>query len=268
MSAAPPEASHYAVTDLHGRLDLMQRVVDTVPGHLIFLGDLIDRGPESLACVRLALRLREQGRATLMMGNHEQMARSGLRRYREHRRSGDLNDYRRALEAFSFWSRNGGEAVRREAGGFGVENPPAELAEYLFGPLPKVLFVRGGALHAEPDGGAPLADGGALLAHASPPARHPDYPDPETAALWLRPTEGPFALPAGVAYSVHGHTPLRRAAWVGPHLYTDLAAYTTGRLCVVPLTDAPPAEVLVFEREGRPVRLPEFGRPLPERVLR
>lgn len=266
MSAGLPEASHYAVTDLHGRLDLMQRVVNTVPGHLVFLGDLIDRGPDSLACVRLALALREQGRATLMMGNHEQMARSGLRRYREHQQSGDLNDYRRALQAFAFWSGNGGEAVRREAGGFGVERYPEELVEYLFGPLPKVAYLQGGRLHEHP----PAMEGGpaALLAHASPPTPHPDYPDPDTAALWLRPTSGPFPMPHVVRYSVHGHTPLRRAAWVERHLYTDLAAYKTGRLCVVPLTDAPPPEVLVFEREGRPVRLPDFGRPLPERVLR
>lgn len=74
----------YAVGDIHGRLDLFQRLVAImkrdhasripVPTKIILLGDLIDRGPESAALVRWC-RLLTQGtdRFVVLKGNHEAM---------------------------------------------------------------------------------------------------------------------------------------------------------------------------------------------------
>ncbi|MGF7162832.1 hypothetical protein FHS85_004487 [Rhodoligotrophos appendicifer] len=39
--------------------------------HLIFVGDLIDRGSLQLECVAIARRMQEAGTATVLMGNHE-----------------------------------------------------------------------------------------------------------------------------------------------------------------------------------------------------
>jgi len=86
--AAPPPASLpeglrvYAIGDIHGRLDLLETLLarigaddaarDACRTQLIFLGDLVDRGPESAAVVERAIGLHTAG-ARFLMGNHEEM---------------------------------------------------------------------------------------------------------------------------------------------------------------------------------------------------
>lgn len=80
---APDGYTLYVIGDIHGRLDLLldvQRRIDedkarSGAGHTaeIYLGDYIDRGPESAGVVsRLIARARET-RAIFLRGNHEQM---------------------------------------------------------------------------------------------------------------------------------------------------------------------------------------------------
>jgi serine/threonine protein phosphatase 1 len=85
----------YAIGDIHGRLDLLDALLaniaddDAARGNgvetrLIFLGDLIDRGPESSGVVQRLLDLSKSGaNVRFLMGNHEQVflrALSGDRR--------------------------------------------------------------------------------------------------------------------------------------------------------------------------------------------
>jgi metallophosphoesterase superfamily enzyme len=105
------------VGDLHGDLTSMARLValwqtpDALrslgiehapegPAHIAFLGDLIDRGEESTACMALALQLKLvlPDRVTLLAGNHE-------------------------AAVFE----------RRDGGGFGTEVEPAGFADWLEG---------------------------------------------------------------------------------------------------------------------------------------
>ena len=37
----------------------------------LFLGDLIDRGPQQLECIRIPRMMRDAGSAKILMGNHE-----------------------------------------------------------------------------------------------------------------------------------------------------------------------------------------------------
>jgi calcineurin-like phosphoesterase family protein len=80
---APDGYTLYVIGDIHGRLDLLldlQQRIDDDKSRLgagqtaeIYLGDYIDRGPESAGVVsRLIARGRET-RAILLRGNHEQM---------------------------------------------------------------------------------------------------------------------------------------------------------------------------------------------------
>lgn len=82
--ALPPGLRAYAVGDVHGRLDLLDdllgriEVDDRARGeaetHLVLLGDLIDRGPESAGVVeRLRAVPPAFTRLHLIMGNHEEM---------------------------------------------------------------------------------------------------------------------------------------------------------------------------------------------------
>lgn len=64
----------FVIGDVHGQLALMENVLhDYDPSwhQLVFIGDLIDRGPNSVACMRLAKRLVETDDAIYLKGNHE-----------------------------------------------------------------------------------------------------------------------------------------------------------------------------------------------------
>ncbi|GGJ79909.1 metallophosphoesterase [Deinococcus aquiradiocola] len=255
-----------AVPDLHGRSDLLRAAIEAFPeAHFLSLGDAIDRGPHSLDTISVLLELRAEGRATLLMGNHERMAWEGLKWYRQHQGTHDLGDYRRAMEGLAWWMKNGGESVRRELGGLTLERYPKLLAEYLDA-LERVVYVtEDGGIHSQ----LPAAPS-VLVAHASPPVKHRDHPNPESAALWLRPFEGPFALPQGVVYSVHGHTPVRMPLRLGRHVYLDLGAYETGLLALLPLTVQTLSPVTVLAGRGDPARTnkyPMLGEPVSAHAL-
>ena len=62
----------YVITDVHGRLDPLKRLLAQVPdgGQLVFLGDYVDRGSESREVVAL---VRSIPGAICLRGNHEDM---------------------------------------------------------------------------------------------------------------------------------------------------------------------------------------------------
>jgi serine/threonine protein phosphatase 1 len=86
----PTGTAVMVVGDVHGQADALERLLThfgkiTTPGlkrHLVFLGDLIDRGPDSRRCLDLALnRSADLARAddvTLLPGNHELMLRDAF----------------------------------------------------------------------------------------------------------------------------------------------------------------------------------------------
>lgn len=65
----------YVIGDIHGCLAPLQRLMaqlhPTETDELVFLGDYIDRGPDSKGVIDYLLTLR--GRYTFLMGNHERM---------------------------------------------------------------------------------------------------------------------------------------------------------------------------------------------------
>jgi serine/threonine protein phosphatase 1 len=74
----------YAIGDIHGRLDLLERLLAGIDGDdaqrgtaettLIFLGDLVDRGPDSAGVVERLLQFSREADATrFLMGNHEEV---------------------------------------------------------------------------------------------------------------------------------------------------------------------------------------------------
>jgi serine/threonine protein phosphatase 1 len=63
------------IGDVHGQLEALKRllrVVDVGPAdHIVFCGDLVHRGPDSLGVVRYVADLVKAGWATYVLGNHE-----------------------------------------------------------------------------------------------------------------------------------------------------------------------------------------------------
>ncbi|MBZ6077860.1 metallophosphoesterase family protein [Microvirga puerhi] len=112
----------YAIGDIHGRHDLLEQLLEKIrkhagdrPHRIVFLGDYIDRGPDSAAVVATvrAEAAKAPDRTVCLMGNHEAM----------------LLD---AVEDPSFllqWLMNGGNATLASYGlGHPRDLPPDVLA--------------------------------------------------------------------------------------------------------------------------------------------
>lgn len=70
----------YAIPDIHGQADLLDEALARVhrdggpDARIVFLGDLVDRGPDSRAVIDRILDARDAGRPwTVLRGNHDQM---------------------------------------------------------------------------------------------------------------------------------------------------------------------------------------------------
>jgi len=82
--AVPPDNRLYAIGDIHGRLDLLEQLLAMIDRDdagrlpmettLVFLGDLVDRGPNSagvVECLRLLAHAKPGTR--FLSGNHEEV---------------------------------------------------------------------------------------------------------------------------------------------------------------------------------------------------
>ncbi|MEC9368440.1 MAG: metallophosphoesterase family protein [Pseudomonadota bacterium] len=81
---APDGAVIYALSDIHGRADLLAELLGRIDTdargtgaddlRLVFLGDYVDRGPDSRGVIELLLSgLPDSFSVTCLMGNHERM---------------------------------------------------------------------------------------------------------------------------------------------------------------------------------------------------
>ncbi|MBO6264401.1 MAG: serine/threonine protein phosphatase [Acidaminococcaceae bacterium] len=107
-----------AVGDIHGMYDKLIKLMEQVQFNpaedlLIFLGDYIDRGPQSLECVDYVMALNKQypERVICLKGNHEAMC-SNYYKYEGHKHSfmSEGND----LQMFLVWLDNGGKDAFRQ----------------------------------------------------------------------------------------------------------------------------------------------------------
>jgi serine/threonine protein phosphatase 1 len=171
----------YAIGDIHGRLDLLTTLLAQIEQHragrdrtIVFLGDYIDRGPESAGVIATVRRLqaREPGCIVCLKGNHEDLM---LKAYRDESK-------------VNLWVMNGGYETMASFG----PDVPAEVLRWAEG-LPTVH-----------------EDAHRFYVHAGFRPGRPG-PDPsEHVRLWMR---EPF-LSRDYDFGkhvVHGHTPLRMA---------------------------------------------------------
>jgi serine/threonine protein phosphatase 1 len=104
-----------AFGDVHGchraLLRLLGLLAVTAADTLVFLGDVVDRGPSSRQVVECLLSLRERSKLVLIMGNHEEMMRDAI--------SG------RGL--YNAWLDAGGRQTMESYGGSIDNIPPAHL---------------------------------------------------------------------------------------------------------------------------------------------
>ena len=115
VATTPPDTRLYAVGDIHGRADLLRRLLAQIAAdaagrppafqQLIYLGDYVDRGPASQEVIDIVLDEAPPGfEVVALRGNHEEM----MQRFLE-----DTGVART-------WMMNGGDAT---LGSYGVEAP-------------------------------------------------------------------------------------------------------------------------------------------------
>lgn len=99
---ALPNGALDLIGDVHGELEALLRLLHRLgvdveraraPRHLVFVGDLIDRGPDSVGVVEVVERLMQAGVASVVAGNHELNLLAGERKEGNGWFWGDANDH-------------------------------------------------------------------------------------------------------------------------------------------------------------------------------
>jgi len=236
----------FAIGDIHGRLDLTTAALEAIDARaagaesvrVIFLGDYVDRGPESRGVVELMMRLSRDHRYVCLKGNHEAMMIQCLT-------GGSTDDFTR-------WMDNGG---RQTLESYGADDWDAAIAEV---PAEHIRWMRALPLTS--------GDGHRIYVHAGLMPSTAFERQTEEACLWIRDRFLKASAHQFDGHVVHGHTP----HWTGkpepgepellPHRTNlDLAAYSTDRLAVGVFDAARgggPIEVLVIEQpNGEPAKV-------------
>ena len=129
--AGADDVEIFAVGDIHGRSDLFAALLDEAAREprraarrvVVLLGDLVDRGPDSLGAIDLAIgaaRRAEADETVALMGNHEAMMRLAL----------DAATQRAdAIDALQTWIVNGGDHTLAEFVRFSAT--PADVDDLL-----------------------------------------------------------------------------------------------------------------------------------------
>lgn len=186
------------VSDLHGRFHLLEKLLAEYPDRAFcFLGDFVDRGAQSKEVMQKVIELHKAGRATLLIGNHELLAKDAL----ENNPGG-----------YECWVSNGGMATILSYNANTVEGR-AELEADL-----NYILLNGLEWHTEGD---------VLIAHAGRPSRQVlgkmGYDQDH---FWMRPNDNQHPLPLDIRFSVHGHTRMSQPTYVNENVawYIDLDA--------------------------------------------
>jgi serine/threonine protein phosphatase 1 len=219
--ALPAGTRAYAIGDVHGRRDLLEELLARIDAersadprsreHLILLGDLIDRGPDSRGVLDLLLeRQAADPSLTILGGNHEAMLVAML--------DGALRD----LES---WLHFGGEEC---AVSYGLD-PIALLADPAGAPVllhAAIPEAHAALLRALPDS---LRVGDVLFVHAGiRPGVTLDAQDPQD-LRWIRTPFLRSTVDHGVLV-VHGHTVVGEPEVHSNRIAIDTGASATGRL--------------------------------------
>ena len=221
----PEHLRVYAIGDVHGRLDLLDQLFERIRHDLgrgmhseslcVFLGDYIDRGPDSSGVIERLISLGSDQRVICLKGNHEAL----------------LLEFLGNPGLLQEWGRYGGLNTLMS---YGLRPPlkpdaarNAELAAALARAMPRAH--RGFLENLRPC----LTLGDFFFVHAGVRPNVALAHQSEEDLLWIREE---FLLHEQLfdKIVVHGHSPVRQPEVLDNRINIDTGAYATGRLtCLV-----------------------------------
>ncbi|MBD3676946.1 MAG: serine/threonine protein phosphatase [Rhodobacteraceae bacterium] len=214
-----PERPLWVVGDVHGCADRLRDILEKVPDadDLAFVGDYVDRGPDSRKVTELLMALpeRRSGKTICLMGNHERMM---------------LDFLDDPVFDGPLWLSNGGVQTLVSFGHHDV----SELSDAQSRNSARDRF-RAAFSHVEDwlrDRPLMWRSGSVAVVHAATEAKLPLEAQREQVMLWGRQQYTSSARPDGV-WVVHGHTPVDRAYAEHGHINVDTGAVFGGPLTAV-----------------------------------
>ena len=218
----PPETRIYAIADIHGRADLLHEIVARIDDDLerrpirhwleVYLGDYIDRGPDSKGVIDLLTIRLVRNHAVCLRGNHEALMEAFLEG------GGGLQSWlklggSRTLASYGVSRISGNESV-------------TDLRRSFLAAFPRTheLFLR--CLRNS------FVCGDFLFVHAGIRPNVPLDSQSSIDLLWIRDEFLSSAQDHG-KFVVHGHTPVRHPDIRGNRMNVDTGAWRTGILTCV-----------------------------------
>jgi serine/threonine protein phosphatase 1 len=214
----------YAIGDVHGRADLLQSLLTVVDVDLdrsaperaiqVFLGDYIDRGPQSRAVLDLLIRRSQSHETVCLKGNHEVF----------------LLDVLKDPAKLQVWRHYGGLLTLMSYGVTPTMNPTAEEQVKLIEALQRALPPEHLAFLKQLP--TSFSCGDFFFVHAGVrPGVSLDRQN-EQDLLWIR-DEFLNSDERYAKYIVHGHTPVSAPDIRPNRINIDTGAYATGNLTLL-----------------------------------
>ncbi len=211
----------YAIGDVHGRLDLFDRLLGMIEADhrarppaavdLVLLGDLVDRGPDSRGVVERAMNPPEWARQTTLMGNHEEIMLHVLDGDRAQLPLWLKVGGREALESWGVDPQMIADGTISEILEAAHDAIPVRVVRWLMGLRQSMTIGDYFFVHAGVRPGVPL-----------------DRQD-KGDSFWIREEFLESSRHHG-AIVVHGHSIATEVDWLPNRIGIDTGAYATGRL--------------------------------------
>jgi len=191
----------FVVGDLHGRYDLLQKAMvkhkfDKKIDRLFSVGDIINRGDQSERC----LKLLKKPWFFMVLGNHEVSFINAVK-------SGKIKSYARQIDEWV-------EKVPRKD----LKKWARLLETYPVSITLKSKTYQVGLCHAEPDGNYWRKTRAKKKSRITMLVGRRVFRKP------------PKTKVKGVDFTVHGHTPLHKAKWIGNRYFVDTGAWYSDKL--------------------------------------
>ncbi len=181
----------WIIPDIHGYAKTLQALLDQIrpqkTDHLIFLGDYIDRGPNSKAVLDLIMNLQKESyRVTTLMGNHEEFLLKSLHAKNNNK---GLFGFLKPNKVKKEWMAFGGKDTLKSFGTKKIESIPDRYIEW----MKKLDYY--------------YEFNDYVIVHAGLNFKKEEVFSDRQAMLWAKEFK---VIPSKIAYRqlIHGHTPV------------------------------------------------------------